>query len=264
MANTGLLELNGKDLTVVIDEETAEKAPLASPAFTGTATLNGNNIATTNQIPDTSTLATKTELNNYLPLAGGTITGSINVSSDFNVLTYNNSPVISLANIGDSSEYGLTIGGDSAVGRIVLQGSGKKVLSIDSTPISITVKTYDSAGNEVNILSDKLIRNSGARGVLAGYENTVELGSTYNWTLSQDRPDSMYWTSSVDALTIQDGITNTCWTKTVKLDAVPTTVTFGSNWNWVGGSAPTMVVNGLLVCTWQNNHGLINFLSPSA
>ena len=44
----------------------------------------------------------------------------------------------------------------------------------------------------------------------------------------------------------------------------PSTVNLGSSWSWVGGSAPTMVVNGLLVCTWQNNHGLINFLSPSA
>ena len=54
------------------------------------------------------------------------------------------------------------------------------------------------------------------------------------------------------------------WTKTVKLAQVPASVNMTGNWTWVGGSAPTMVANGLLVFTWQNNHGLINFLSPSA
>lgn len=40
----------------------ASYAPLANPAFTGTATLGGQPIATANQIPDVSGFATKAEL----------------------------------------------------------------------------------------------------------------------------------------------------------------------------------------------------------
>lgn len=40
----------------------ASYAPLANPAFTGTATLGGQTIATVNQIPDVSGFATKAEL----------------------------------------------------------------------------------------------------------------------------------------------------------------------------------------------------------
>ena len=41
-------------------------APLANPAFTGSATLGGKTIATTDQIPS-----------NYLPTTGGTLTGAL-------------------------------------------------------------------------------------------------------------------------------------------------------------------------------------------
>ena len=74
-------------------------APLANPKFTGTATIGGQTIATVNQIPDISDLATKSEvagkanaththtvsqvtdlsttLAKYLPLSGGTLTGKV-------------------------------------------------------------------------------------------------------------------------------------------------------------------------------------------
>ena len=214
--------------------------------------------------------ADSSALSSYLPLAGGTITGSININrtdgGTTNVLTYNNEPVLSIeSNSSVPQEYSLAIGNAQQVTDVrFIRWGNNPIMSLSSTPANTTIKAYDGDGNVVNVLSDKLVRNSGDRGTLAGYENTVELGSEYNWALSQDRPDSTYWTSTVDALTVRDGTAGTCWTKTVKLNAVPTSVSFGSNWNWVGGSAPTLVANGLLVCTWQNSHGLINFLSPSA
>lgn len=77
----------------------ANYAPLANPKFTGTATVGGQTIATVNQIPDISDLATKSEvagkanaththtvsqvtdlsttLAKYLPLSGGTLTGKV-------------------------------------------------------------------------------------------------------------------------------------------------------------------------------------------
>lgn len=203
MPNSGLLELNGKDLTVVIDEETAEKAPLASPALTGTATLNGQTIATVNQIPDTS---------GFLSTSGGTVSGNLTVSGTITGFLNGNA---------SSANYATTAG-----------------RATDATKIAI----------------------SGSRGKLAGYETCV---TSNLLTLNASSADSNDF-NSTSVITVNDGTAGTCWTKTIKLSQVPSAVNFGSNWNWVGGSAPTMVVNGLLVCTWQNNHGLINFLSPSA
>lgn len=108
--------------------------------------------------------------------------------------------------------------------------------------------------------TDGKISLTGSRGQLAGYETCSTVTSL---TLTDTSADSNDYNSTA-AITINDGTVGMCWTKTIKLSQVPSAVNFGSNWNWVGGSAPTMVVNGLLVCTWQNNHGLINFLSPSA
>lgn len=206
MANTGLLELNGKDLTVVIDEETADKAPLASPAFTGTATLNGNNIATTNQIPSTSTFATKTELANYLPLTGGTVSG------------------------------GLTVSG------------------------TITGTLNGNASTATTATDNTKIRLTGARGNLAGYEATSVVTSL---VVTATTPDSTYYNATA-AITVNNGSANQSWTKVVMFGQLPTSVNIGSNWSWVGGSAPTLAANGVLVLTWQHSRGIANFLSPSA
>ena len=70
-------------------------APLASPAFTGTATLNGQNLATESTLDSYATTEVveaefesydktikahiEAEVANYLPLAGGTLTGNLTV-----------------------------------------------------------------------------------------------------------------------------------------------------------------------------------------
>ena len=101
-------------------------APLANPALTGTATLNGQNLATVNQIPDVSQFvtestlsdyvtnemveaefssydknikvyieselenyATKTELTGYLPISGGTVQGNLSVTGALSGNTLN-------------------------------------------------------------------------------------------------------------------------------------------------------------------------------
>lgn len=57
---------SGKHLgTLTVGSDLLTYAPLASPALTGTATLNGQNIATVNQIPDTSHFVTDTTLASY-------------------------------------------------------------------------------------------------------------------------------------------------------------------------------------------------------
>lgn len=108
--------------------------------------------------------------------------------------------------------------------------------------------------------TDGKISLTGSRGQLAGYEACSTVTSL---TLTDTSADSNYY-NSTSAITVNDGTTGMSWTKTVKLAQVPASVNMTGNWTWVGGSAPNLVANGLLVFTWQNNHGLINFLSPSA
>lgn len=106
---------------------------------------------------------------------------------------------------------------------------------------------------------DSKVNTSGNRGNLAGYENTLELTSL---SVTQDTQDSVYY-NSTSAITCNDGTAGTSWIKVVTLGQVPSSVTLGSSWAWVGGSAPTLVANGTLVFSWQNTRGLANFLSPS-
>ena len=99
------------------------------------------------------------------------------------------------------------------------------------------------------------INTSGSRGALAGYES-VSSGAT----VSQSSADSQTTSSNV---TVSNGTSGTSWTKIVLLTSA-VTVTLGSSWSWQGGSAPTIVANGILVCCWCGTVGIANFVSPSA
>lgn len=110
--------------TASVNSSLSTKANLASPAFTGTATLNGQNIATANQIPSlsgyltesaaastyqpignyatTTQLSTKADssaLANYLPVSGGTVTGNLTVTGTLSGATLSATSDIRLKNI---------------------------------------------------------------------------------------------------------------------------------------------------------------------
>ena len=96
---------------------------------------------------------------------------------------------------------------------------------------------------------------TGSRGALAGYETTGT-----DTTISATSKDSCVTGSNV---TVSNGSANTSWTKIVSLTA-EVTVTLGSSWQWQGGSAPTIVAGGILVCCWCGSFGLCVFVSPTA
>lgn len=96
---------------------------------------------------------------------------------------------------------------------------------------------------------------TGSRGALAGYETTGT-----DTTISATSKDSCVTGSNV---TVSNGSANTSWTKIVSLTA-EVTVTLGSSWKWQGGSAPTIVAGGILVCCWCGSFGLCVFVSPTA
>lgn len=285
--NEGLLELNGKDIVQVIGEEAVPRSGDidATTYNQKNYALSGSSYTITKDSPDVL----------YLELTGDftfTCTGAENANRTIKVQIHKASTVASTTNItwNGVTEW-LTDGNSTPVFGQVASAEQNLVVAIClSNTVVLGNTLYNSengvSGGSVTIagvngLQDALdakldaseianyattsslntkINLSGSRGQLAGYEDCSTVTSL---TLTDTSADSNYYNSTA-AITVNDGTTGKSWTKTVKLAQVPASVNMTGNWTWVGGSAPTMVANGLLVFTWQNNHGLINFLSPSA
>lgn len=106
-----------------------------------------------------------------------------------------------------------------------------------------------------DVNTSTLVPKTGNRGVLAGYETPASASS-----IDGTSNDANYSGANV---TVANGVSGTSWTKTVLLtDAV--TVTLGSSWSWVGGEAPTISANSLLVLHWCSTVGIANVISPTA
>ena len=98
------------------------------------------------------------------------------------------------------------------------------------------------------------VATAGSRGSLAGYEDSGT--------------DSVINATSLDAnevssnITVENGQAGTTWTKVIRVTA-EVTVTLGDAWIWQGGSAPTIVAGGILVCCWCGSGGITQFVSPA-
>lgn len=136
----------------------------------------------------------------------------------------------------------------------------KYLLKTDNA-VSATKAVQDGNGNNiVNTYATKTelngkISTTGNRGTISGYE-TCGSASTIN----QDSPDSNV---TGETITVQDGTNNTCWTKTIRCTAASPVVNLGSKWVWAGGTTPTLKQNGILVCAWLGNEGIISFVSKN-
>jgi X-X-X-Leu-X-X-Gly heptad repeat protein len=94
-AKYGTTDITGSDATgfatafeSALESYIDEKAPTPdlsiyatkeNATLTGTATLNGQNVATVNQIPDVSHFVTDTTIQGYAPLTGAAFTGAVTV-----------------------------------------------------------------------------------------------------------------------------------------------------------------------------------------
>lgn len=266
--NEGLLELNGKDIVQVIGEEAVPRAGDidATTYNQKNYVISGSTYTITKDTPDVL----------YLELTGDftfTCTGAENANRTIKVQIHKASAVSATTTItwNGVTEW-LTDGNSAPVfGQVAITEQNLVVAICLSNTVVLANTLYNSenpvSGGAVTIanvtgLQDALtskINLSGSRGQLAGYEQCVSVDSL---TLTDTSADSNYY-NSTSAITVNDGSPGMSWTKTVKLAQVPASVNMTANWVWVGGSAPTLVVNGLLVFTWQNTHGLTNFLSPS-
>lgn len=239
----------------------ANYAPLANPAFTGTATLGGKNLVTVDQIPDTSGFATKTQLNDYLPLEGGTLTGEVALGDYAHIVMENEGHIIAVP----SSNYGsITILSTSSAGlSVAIKHEGGDYYSLDTavsknfnvylTQGDGAFNVYDQGNSVVNNLAKPLVYTTGSRGSLAGYEN-ITVGSTAI-TVNQNSPDSQQVTSAV-AITVSNGSANQAYVKKVSIKNASATISLGSAWSWAGGSQPTVTAPSLLVLSWDNDCGI--------
>ena len=211
-----------------LNSSLASYAPLANPAFTGTATLGGQNIATVNQIPDTSTLATKAELNNYLSKTeDGEVSGYVTFTSqvDMHSLLVNDGIVTDTLTFLDGS---VTVKPDSNHTNLLFEGK----------PLAFT---------------ENVIPISGSRGELAGYE-TIFVGIDII-RINENSPDTQQLPTS-GTITVVNGSANQSWVKKVSIKDAGTTISLGTNWKWAGGSQPTVTAPSLLVCSWDNDCGI--------
>ena len=116
----------------------------------------------------------------------------------------------------------------------------------NTTQIATTAFVQTAVGSKISA--------SGSRGSLAGYE-TNGTSTTINASASDSNQTG-------SAITVSDGTSGTSWTKIVRVTTA-VTVTLGSSWVWQGGSAPTIVSGGVLVCCWCGSGGIATFVSPS-
>lgn len=106
--------------------------------------------------------------------------------------------------------------------------------------IADTYATKESVNTKINI--------NGARGLIAGYES---IGN--HTTITDTSPDS---NETANAVTVNNGQANVCWTKIVHLTAASPSVTLGGSWKWQNGTNPELKQNGFLVLCWCNTMGL--------
>ena len=232
----------------------ANYAPLASPAFTGTATFGGQTIATVNQIPDISNLATKTELEGYLPLAGGTATGNITAPTFIGNLTGTASEAThaASANSATNATTAAACTGNAATATKLAAAHTISLTGLATGSVAFD-GSADAAMNVTAVNDASKIALSGSRGTLAGYEATNVSGSAL--TVNQASPDSQQLTAAA-AITVSNGTANTAWVKKISIKNASATISLGSAWTWVGGSQPTVTAPSLLVLSWDNDCGM--------
>lgn len=232
----------GQSTQYLSTAQAATKTQLSAKLDTSTYNSEKTSFATKSQIPDVSTLATKAEVTSGL-------------ASKVNTSTY----TADKATFALKTEIPDTSG--LATTATLTQGLAGK---LDKTAKATSAATADSVpwtgvtGAPTIPDTSGLIPKDGNRGIIGGYQTTIKRS-----TISGTATDSMY--TDLTTITVLDGTTGTAWTKVMKITSADAVIVICSNmWKWVGGSAPEIKSPGLLVCHWNNDDGLINFLSGAA
>ena len=139
-------------------------------------------------------------------------------------------------------------------------------LNTQNTDVSDKLATVVSLTGDQTITGNKLFENTSSSVTTASADVVIDNTSPDNIILPKltttDSSDSSETTTPTSySITINNGTTNTAWTKCIKLEDRTSTISFGNAWNWIGGNVPELVDNCLLVAKWCSDFGLANIIS---
>ena len=208
----------------------ANYAPLASPNFTGTATVNGNTIATVNQIPNMAA---------YVKYVGDAEHNEVllDTTESNNPEGNKNLRIQVMTSTGEASE--------AIECAPITKPSFQENAYIDG--IAIATEFY------VDSLTSTKISLTGNRGVLAGYETTTDVSNAI--TITSSSPDSQRAPTAI-AITVPNGSGEESWVKKVLIQDASSSITLGDLWFWTGGTQPTLTAPSLLVLSWDSVCGI--------
>lgn len=225
---------------------------LADKVNTSTYTADKATFALKTEIPDTSGLATKTQLSGY---ATKTQLGNYATTT---ALTQglagkaNTSHTHEIANINGLQT---ALDAKAATTEVAPKTHTHAISDVTNLQTTLDGKAASSHNHD-----STYIKIAGARGNVAGYESLQSQSTAL--TVTNTTRDGCCITGAVQ-ITVNNGSSGQVWTKTIGITNASATVSLGSSWKWVGGSAPTIAPNGVLVVHWCGTFGIANFVSPS-
>ena len=216
---------------------------LADKVNTSTYTADKATFALKTEIPDTSGLATKTQLGSYATTTALTqgLAGKANTSHTHEIANVNGLQT--------------ALDAKAATTEVAPKTHTHAISDVTNLQTTLDGKAASSHNHD-----STYIKIAGARGNVGGYESLQSQSTAL--TVTNTTRDGCCITGAVK-ITVNNGSSGQVWTKTIGITNASATVSLGSSWKWVGGSAPTIAANGVLVVHWCGTFGIANFVSPS-
>lgn len=198
---------------------------------TGNYTINGENIATVNQIPD---------ITSYVKYVGDAEHNEVwlDTPESNNPEGNKNLRIQMITSTGEASEV--------IECAPITNPSFQENAYIDGNAIATESYADGVASTKISLI--------GNRGVLAGYE-TITDDSNAVITITSSSPDSQRASASM-VITVPTGSGEESWVKKVLIQQKTTTISLGDNWFWAGGSQPTVTAPSLLILSWDGVAGI--------
>ena len=185
---------------------------------------------------------------NITTMSSGNVTRKM-IGKPSGVLTWDGKNIVRTVNnvtANTSGNVTLDVGVTSVNGQTGAVTINAGVTSVNGQTGDVTIATADTR-----------IPLSGDRGTLAGYN--VPQTKTNVIIISGNSNDDTIVSGAAD-VTVNNGTSSQTWAKTVALTSASTTVTLDDKWKWVGGNAPSVSANSILVLKWIGSFGLANLV----
>ena len=196
---------------------------------------------------------------NYLPLAGGTVTGGVVFTGSVS----SNSPIKADLQgtadraIGDINDKALT----SYIANLEVSGASVTVTNGAGETFNYTVDNVNHATLATHADSATNATNLGGYPA-SDYAKVVDSAITSNKAITiDDSSSSNISLTTASTITIVNGTTGKAWSKAIKITSPSSTTTLGSAWKWVNGEVPTLSANSLLVLKWCYDYGIVGLVS---